>query len=1235
MFELDEDRLINPELEAEYTQMSLEDAIYVAKDSSSAESLETQADSEPEALGQEAAIEGDEASETASEMHILEEIQSDLEAIELNIESCEGELPIVGSDEIEIEAESPYDQGESAEIEPETDDAGPEPTLYSFKPDWGDESESLPDTELSGPDSIAGQSIFEADEALSDFDGKSSEQAEAEEVQEAESLSGIYYSLDGEAGLGEAEETDFGISGFELSGLAGDGPDDGIQEAEAVEFVPIAEEAMLESLLPEAADEFLGLDELLPEAENPIFIQDDASEPSLIIKHDLSDSEAADTGELPGMPVLSEEFLEIELAEGIGSDQDEPGQAALLASDEFTPSLDDELEGLVGELVDEAAESLLGSFEAVDIPMSLEEAVAEVKDVLDAITAQSESDWQADSVISSDGIDSTGSIDRFIAPTLEEASNETLQTEDSFSEPEGIISPAGGTGMQPEEIELEIEPLEAIESIETEAFEILAEDSSDVPAENEIGESEDEPVKASPFELGSLADLIPEEPEAQAPAPAQTAEEILLGLLNQDTELPASIIEKIRSGERIASESPAKNGSEVIFESSDFTITRIGKAAKEGIEGESPPDTLTGQFKPLAENPSEDAASENESSESPYKDHSIPLTSVGESTQAAQPEELEPMPERRIPRNFQESVNENSAIVSLTQNENAAAIASNGEEAPREAESIYAADISDLKQQTTSPFLLGSTRQAQLSEDYDSSCDTIFYAKQEAPAISRIKTELPINDFAQTGSIYLYPNKAKEERALNAQPLVHGLSDGTEDEAIDASMPIVQLDEQAGKADWTSDEDGFKTMNLFSDIVRATDSSLPEADPITMIQASIDGADMELGLYSDSAYVTQDRQPELKKKPRMYKVASYKPMAASAETIASAAIPSSIRALRPIQTQRRPYEMLQRDTEPGLGGATAAAATMFDEDIINPTPKARNRLMEESILRRGWVKILVFVLAAALAASGFYIYRQNAKYGEALRKMNAGSYFEAKAAFEAIRNYKDSEAKAAECNTQLQSQYNNALSLYNDEQYQGAMEVFMHLGSFKDSRIYLKECQSEIKYKEAVTKLERNEFYEAYRIFTQLGEYKTSATDAQNCIQPEPETAYRIEDEAFSKGTAEEKTIVELRNPAGASNSVFIKIYDKQGKLAVTAYLQANTAVSATFLGGEYKIHAAFGTNWFGAEDVFGDEGEYSLRYIDEESDYIEMLGNYRSTQTFLSRSDSGESLKRIDRSEF
>lgn len=134
--------------------------------------------------------------------------------------------------------------------------------------------------------------------------------------------------------------------------------------------------------------------------------------------------------------------------------------------------------------------------------------------------------------------------------------------------------------------------------------------------------------------------------------------------------------------------------------------------------------------------------------------------------------------------------------------------------------------------------------------------------------------------------------------------------------------------------------------------------------------------------------------------------------------------------------------------------------------------------------------IFIIVLSSVIIPS--------AKYNSALKLYNDGKYLEAANEFEKI-DYKDSKNKFFQC------KYDYAMLLYSNNRYEEAAEEFESLGSYKDSRAKAGECNSVIaleeKYNTALSQIKSGNIIEAYPNLISLKGYKDSAKRAEEIYE--------------------------------------------------------------------------------------------------------------------------------------
>lgn len=163
--------------------------------------------------------------------------------------------------------------------------------------------------------------------------------------------------------------------------------------------------------------------------------------------------------------------------------------------------------------------------------------------------------------------------------------------------------------------------------------------------------------------------------------------------------------------------------------------------------------------------------------------------------------------------------------------------------------------------------------------------------------------------------------------------------------------------------------------------------------------------------------------------------------------------------------------------------------------------------------------IVVAVIAAVVLV--IQVILPAVRYSGAEKRLAAGDYDAAIAAFEALGDYKDSadlilESKYLQASEILaeerfdeaassfkelggykeserlwqEASYAYALTLYNTENYSDALTVFNSLGNYIDSQDMVTACQNECNYAEALDYLASNQDDKAFELLTELGDYR-------------------------------------------------------------------------------------------------------------------------------------------------
>lgn len=293
-------------------------------------------------------------------------------------------------------------------------------------------------------------------------------------------------------------------------------------------------------------------------------------------------------------------------------------------------------------------------------------------------------------------------------------------------------------------------------------------------------------------------------------------------------------------------------------------------------------------------------------------------------------------------------------------------------------------------------------------------------------------------------------------------------------------------------------------------------------------------------------------------------------------------------------------------------------------------------------------------------------------YNSAKFLMNSGRFSEAKAAFLALGNFRDSSTLASEC--QLEIDYGLALELMESEEYEQAGEMFAALGSFKDSEALAEECDNWIMYwiarglmdqgyygdawflmytlteiefedsevhflycdtvltyDEADKAYEDGLFYTAYRKFMSILHHEDSFSRAEECIQDLPSTGQIYRNTDFS-GSA---VSLRIRTPRDDPRPTFVKIYTADEIHVSSIFIRAGESSTVRLPANTYMIRSAHGENWFGLEELFGDQNAYYQTLLLEGSTTYAFRRNYEYTLTLRDAVDGNVGTRNENRSGF
>ncbi len=248
-------------------------------------------------------------------------------------------------------------------------------------------------------------------------------------------------------------------------------------------------------------------------------------------------------------------------------------------------------------------------------------------------------------------------------------------------------------------------------------------------------------------------------------------------------------------------------------------------------------------------------------------------------------------------------------------------------------------------------------------------------------------------------------------------------------------------------------------------------------------------------------------------------------------------------------------------------------------------------------------------------------------YEAAVAIMDSGDHAAAIGAFNALGSYEDSMELKTECQNQLD--YAAAIAAFEAKDYGTALPAFKLLGTYQDAQEHVKECENAIAYEEAAAlkqagdytqaaaqflaladasyldslemgkeclykdaeaAYEQGAFYQAYKKFSdsELAEYSDSAARAAACVQEHPKTGILFQHEDYKKSQCTIKF-----EPSKDGNVTLIKIYTPENLLIGVLFIREGATAQIKVPAGKYIVKTAYGKQWFGEEDMFGDDGTY------------------------------------------
>ena len=204
--------------------------------------------------------------------------------------------------------------------------------------------------------------------------------------------------------------------------------------------------------------------------------------------------------------------------------------------------------------------------------------------------------------------------------------------------------------------------------------------------------------------------------------------------------------------------------------------------------------------------------------------------------------------------------------------------------------------------------------------------------------------------------------------------------------------------------------------------------------------------------------------------------------------------------------------------------------------------------------------------------------------------------------------------------------YDHAKKLFDDSKYEEAMTAFEALDDFLDSESCYKEAKAsyeacEAKYQAGKKYYDNGEYYKARKEFLSIKGYKKADEKAESCIQSMPDNGAL---KAGNGGIAFTITAPDI------AYKVFVKLYDSDGNAVGQVFLHPKNSSTVNMAAGTYTIKVAYGSEWYGEKDLFGDGGIY-YQLLNGSSTDFNMENGYTYTLELLKSADGNVGSKHLD----
>lgn len=193
------------------------------------------------------------------------------------------------------------------------------------------------------------------------------------------------------------------------------------------------------------------------------------------------------------------------------------------------------------------------------------------------------------------------------------------------------------------------------------------------------------------------------------------------------------------------------------------------------------------------------------------------------------------------------------------------------------------------------------------------------------------------------------------------------------------------------------------------------------------------------------------------------------------------------------------------------------------------------------------------------------------------------------------------------------------------EGYAALMPRLLFVTQPEKAETMLKDTMSadEYRYLQACAYLAQGQYYRAKLAFGETS-YGDASQRAAECAQKWPSNGVLYKNPDVRGGAAE----LRVKANQDASRAILIKIYTMDGVLARAMFIGGSKQATTSLPAGDYIVKSGSGSDWYGLEDAFGNEGSYTVMTFNGGEKKLTLKRNYITTITLnTSRRNKGDSV--------